>query len=90
MPAKTSCEKLRVIRLPEVIVRTGVSRGTVYNKMNRYHPSYDPKFPRSIRLGMKSVGWIESEINFWILSIQESTQMSLVKVSENHVHGVKV
>ena len=79
MEAKMNCENLRVMRLREVMARTGLSRGTVYNKMNRNHRSYDSRFPRSIRLGIKSVGWIESEITFWILSIKELTQISFGK-----------
>ena len=79
MEAKTSYENLRIMRLREVVARTGLSRGTLYNKMNKNHRSYDSKFPRSMRLGLKAVGWIESEINFWILSIKESTQISVDK-----------
>ena len=47
-------------RLPEVMARTGLSRATIYHKM-----SLD-EFPRSINLGLRSVGWISSEIVGWI------------------------
>ena len=52
-----------VIRLPEVIKRTGLSRSSIYAYM-----SDTAKFPRSIRLGKRSVGWLEREISSWIES----------------------
>ncbi len=47
-------------RLPEVIVRTGLPRSTIYHKM-----SLD-EFPQSINLGIRSVGWIADEVEEWI------------------------
>jgi prophage regulatory protein len=50
----------RVIRLPEVIAKTGLGRTTVYRMES------SGSFPQSISLGGKAVGWIEAEINAWI------------------------
>lgn len=41
----------RVLRRPEVEVRTGLSRSTIYAMMD------DGSFPRPIRLGKRAVGW---------------------------------
>jgi prophage regulatory protein len=50
----------RVIRLPEVITKTGLGRTTIYRmELSGY-------FPQSIPLGGKAVGWIEAEIDAWI------------------------
>lgn len=50
----------RVIRLKEVMTRTGLSRSTVYLHIK------DGLFPKPINLGTRSVGWLESEIDTWI------------------------
>lgn len=50
----------RVIRLPEVMDKTGLGRTTIYRMESSGY------FPRSIPLGGKAVGWIEAEIDGWI------------------------
>lgn len=57
-----------ILRRKEVEARTGLSRTTIYDKLNSKSPRYDPTFPRQISLGAESVGWIESEVNTWIES----------------------
>lgn len=54
--------KERILRLQEVMERTGIGRTCIYNWMN------EGLFPRSIHLGAKAVGWLESEIDAWIES----------------------
>ncbi|MFN3828263.1 MAG: AlpA family transcriptional regulator [Micavibrio sp.] len=49
----------RILRLPEVIKKTGLSRSSIY----AYMPT---KFPTPIKLGERSVGWLESDIENWI------------------------
>lgn len=50
----------KIIRLPEVIQRTGLSRSTIYLLVSKNN------FPKHIPLGLRCVGWLESEINEWI------------------------
>ena len=57
-----------ILRLKQVKSRTGLSRSTIYNKMNQNSPGFDPTFPKQVSLGVGSVGWYESEIAVWILS----------------------
>jgi prophage regulatory protein len=57
---------LTILRRKQVEARTGLSRSTIYEKMNRRSTRYDYMFPRPVRLGSDSVGWIEAEINAWI------------------------
>ena len=47
----------RILRLPEV---TGFGRSTIYALMA------NGEFPRSIRIGARAVGWLESDIDQWI------------------------
>ena len=52
----------RILRRNEVEDRTGLSRSTIYSQME------DGRFPKSVSLGARSVGWIEEEIEDWIQS----------------------
>ena len=50
----------RFLRLREVLHRTGLGRSTVYRWMD------EGRFPKSVRLGGRSVAWVEHEIDEWL------------------------
>lgn len=50
----------RLLRRREVETITGLSRSTIYLKMD------NDDFPRPVDLGARSVAWVESEVNAWI------------------------
>lgn len=50
----------RIIRLPEVKLKTGISKTTIYYLMGK------SLFPNNIVLGKMSVGWLEADIDRWI------------------------
>ena len=50
----------RFLRLPEVLARTGLSRSTIYVRLDH------GRFPRPVSLGRRAVGWIEAEVDEWI------------------------
>ncbi len=50
----------RILRLPNVLDRTGLSRSTVYQRVS------EGRFPRPVSLGDRAVGWVESDIEEWI------------------------
>ncbi|CAG8947086.1 AlpA family transcriptional regulator [Escherichia coli] len=58
---------VRILRLPAVIHKTGIARATIYDWLNPKSPRYDETFPKKRMLGAKSVGWVESEIDEWLL-----------------------
>lgn len=49
-----------IIRLPKVKGRTGLARSTIYLRMAQ------KRFPKSIPLGGRAVGWVEDEIDDWV------------------------
>ena len=51
-----------VIRLPKLIQILGISRSTVYLKINTRSKYYDQNFPRPIKLGEKAVGWMLNDV----------------------------
>ncbi|PLX70319.1 MAG: AlpA family transcriptional regulator [Denitrovibrio sp.] len=53
-------KKIRILRRKEVESVTGLCRSSIYAKVEK------GIFPKPIKLGTRSVGWIESEINEWL------------------------
>jgi len=51
---------IRMIRLPEVVRRTALSRSQIYRLIEL------GTFPRQIPLGERAAGWIEEEVNGWL------------------------
>lgn len=49
-----------ILRLPQVIQKTGRSRASIYADIER------KVFPAPISLGERSVGWLESELDAWL------------------------
>ena len=52
--------KERFLRAPEVVQRTGMSRGTIYNKIHA------GTFPKQIPLCANLVGWLEGDVQQWM------------------------
>ena len=52
--------KCRLIRIAEVLSRTGLSKSSVYRKMEK------EDFPPGVKLGERSRGWYECEVDHWI------------------------
>lgn len=50
----------QILRLPEVIFRTGLSRTTIYDLVRR------DEFPRPVALGARAVGWPVDDVTAWI------------------------
>ncbi len=50
----------KIIRLPEVVDLTGLSRSTIYLRMGK------GDFPHSVSLGDRAVGWLQEDIEKWI------------------------
>ena len=56
----------RVLRLPAVKARTGLSRSTIYLR--------DGAFPAPVSLGGRAVGWIEAEVDAWLTAQIEKSR----------------
>lgn len=56
------------LRIRQVSARTGLSRATIYNMMKT------GSFPMKTALGVRAVGWLESEIAHWIASRKDATK----------------
>jgi prophage regulatory protein len=49
-----------ILRLPEVKRITGLSRSSIYLRISQ------GRFPRSISLGGRAVGWVSSDVSNWV------------------------
>ncbi len=50
----------RIIRFEEVLLRTGLTRSTLYRKIA------SRTFPKQIAISARCRGWRESEVNDWL------------------------
>lgn len=50
----------RILRLKAVLERTGLSRSTLYRKIQK------GTFPRQVHISTRCAGWRESAVNAWM------------------------
>ena len=62
-----SSPTIKILRMRAVVAKLGVARSTIYDWLNPKSPRYDPTFPKQLRLGQQSVGWMEAELDQWLL-----------------------
>lgn len=58
----------RILRLPDVKSRTGLSRSTIYSHVA------NKQFPAPISLGARAVGWLEQDIEAWLSEKVEASR----------------
>ena len=51
-----------LLRLPQVLERTGLSRSSLYEKIAAR------EFPAPVKIGARAVAWVSSEVAAWIES----------------------
>lgn len=56
---QTNCPD-RILRLRSVLARTGLSRSTMYRKVQQ------GTFPKGVQISTRCTGWRESAIEAWI------------------------
>jgi len=50
----------RILRIKTVLERTGLSRSTMYRKMQ------NGTFPKNVQINTRCAGWRESAVNAWL------------------------
>jgi prophage regulatory protein len=56
----------RILRIGVVLNRTGLSRSTLYRKIQ------EGSFPRQVRIATRCTGWRESAVNAWLEELSTS------------------
>ncbi|MEQ5305660.1 AlpA family transcriptional regulator [Providencia rettgeri] len=59
MPTVTTLKE-NLIRLPEVMRRTGYGKAWIYRLIEA------GKFPKSVKIGTRSIAFVESEVDEWV------------------------
>ena len=60
VPARLMNASIHILRLPQVCERIGLSRSMIYQL------EAEQRFPHRIKIGVRAVGWIESEVEAWL------------------------
>ena len=56
----------RLLRRKQVEQVLGISKSSIYARLDKKSPHYDPAMPRPIKIGATSIAFVESEINAYI------------------------
>ncbi|WP_367188851.1 helix-turn-helix transcriptional regulator [Burkholderia sp. Ed8] len=70
-PGQPDKAMMRILRMKQLVDRTNLSRATLYVLM-----SNDPTFPKRIKLTVRSIGFLESEVDAWIAARAESRNVA--------------
>jgi prophage regulatory protein len=62
MNSATAERQICFLRLDQVRSRTGLSRSTIYAYV------HEGRFPAPVNISTRCVGWIETEIDDWIVA----------------------
>lgn len=57
-----------VLRLPQLLKKVGLSRSAIYAAIS------EQRFPPPVRLGIRAVGWLEEEVEAWVLQQVKNTR----------------
>lgn len=61
-------KNIRLLRLPEVMNKTGYGKAWIYHLIN------EGLFPQPVKIGVRAIAFIESEIDEWIVSAIERSR----------------
>lgn len=59
-------KRMQVLRMNDVIGKLGMSRSTIYERINPASKRYDATFPKPFKLGLSAIGWLEQDIDAWL------------------------
>jgi prophage regulatory protein len=68
----TTATPMKILKIHEVLEMTSLSRATHFAKLNEKSKSYDPDYPKPLKLGARSVGYVEKEVIDWLQARMEA------------------
>ncbi|WP_405423464.1 helix-turn-helix transcriptional regulator [Pantoea stewartii] len=69
-----SSSTVKILRMRAVAAKLGIARSTIYDWLTPKSNRYDATFPKQRRLGKQSVGWLEAELDKWLLQREIQSQ----------------
>jgi prophage regulatory protein len=79
---QSTTPQIMILRRHDVEQRTGLSRSKLYEMINPSHRRYDASFPKQIKLGENSVGWVASELSHWLESKMHARDQAMNAADE--------
>lgn len=64
-----------ILRAKALALKLSIGIPTLYDWLNPKSPRFDDSFPRPIKLGRSSVGWLSTEIDDWLLNKAEESRL---------------
>lgn len=58
---------IQLVKNIDAAQKLGISRSSFWSKQDSSSPTFDPTFPIPVRVGARSTGWLEHELDEWIL-----------------------
>lgn len=71
-PSITTTTPLKIVKINDVLEMTSLSRATHFAKLNAKSKSYDPDYPKPLKLGPRCVGYVEQEVIDWLQARMEA------------------
>ena len=59
----------RLIRRTELQQIIGLSRSSIYDRMDPQSTRFDEDFPRPVKLGKSAVGWLQTEVDDYVRNL---------------------
>lgn len=66
LPERLNSPTPQFLRIKDVCKLIGLSKSTVWNKLDPDSKYYDPDFPSQIRISRKAVAWDKNELIDWM------------------------
>ena len=66
-----------ILKLRDLSKKVGCGRSTIYDKLDPRSPRHDPMFPKPIHLGLRAIGFLESEAEAWIAARIEASRKTV-------------
>ena len=67
---------IKILRLPQVCEVTGFCRSMIYQM------EAERRFPKRVKIGTRAVGWLESEVQAWLVKRIESSRAQAASPGE--------
>lgn len=55
-----------LVTMKDILARASMSRSKFYEVISPTHENFDPEAPKPIKIGERSVRFVEGEVNAWI------------------------
>ncbi len=57
---------IKILRLSAVLSLVGISKSSIWDRLNPKSPRYDPTFPKRVKLGGRAIGFVDVELQAWL------------------------